>query len=198
MNASVESSTRERIVAAAVELFAEKGYDATSVNEVVQRASVAKGALYHHFLAKDDLLFEVYRGLIARQLDGMNRILSSGLNYDETLRELISDLVETTAEHAPQAKVFARESHRLGDEKQSRIRGARRQYHDVVTDLIRTAQGSGEFRAVASPEMITFTIFGVINELPNWYRPAGRKTPAVIAGELSALVLAALEPKETR
>src|SRR5439155_22310581 len=149
-------STRQRIVSAAVSLFAEQGYDATSVNQVVQRAQVAKGALYHHFTSKDDLLFEVYHELIGRQLDGMKAILAKGLSPAETLWELIVDLVTTTAARASEAKVFAREGHRLGDENQKRLRSARREYHDAVTELIRAAQVSGEFSDVASAEMVTF------------------------------------------
>ena len=188
------AGTRERIVAAAVALFAERGFDATSVNEVVLRAGVAKGALYHHFASKDDLLYEVYRELVDRQLAGLREILGRGRAPADTLRQLIADLVVTTAARVGEAKVFFRESHRLGDANQARVRAARRSIHDAVTDLVRSAQASGEFAAVASPEMVTFTVFGVINELPVWYRPDGPKQPAELAAELSSLILAALVP----
>lgn len=191
------SSTRGRIISAAVELFAEQGFDATSVNQVVARASVAKGALYHHFSSKDDLLFEVYRELIDRQLSGLHDIQRRGLSPAETLRALILDLVCTTAEKAAEAKVFFREGHRLSDANQQRTRRARREMHDAVLGLVAAAQAGGEFSAVASPEMVTFTLFGVINELPVWYQPDGRKRPADIAEELSALLLAALRPAPT-
>ena len=59
--------------------------------------------------------------------------------------------------------------------------------------LIRDGQAHGAFAAVASPETVTFTIFGVINELPLWYRPSGRKRPAQLAAEICDFVLAALE-----
>jgi len=194
--AAGQSGTRERIVAAAVSLFAEQGFDATSVTEVVVRAGVAKGALYHHFASKDDLLYEVYRELVDRQLTGLREILGRSLPPADALRELIADLVATTAARAGEAKVFQRESHRLGDANQARVRAARRSIHDAVTDLVRSAQASGEFAAVASPEMVTFTVFGVINELPVWYRPDGPKRPAEIAAELSDLILAALAPPD--
>jgi AcrR family transcriptional regulator len=193
MTALCEPSTRQRIVASAVALFAEHGYDATSVNQIVRRAEVAKGALYHHFPSKDDLLYEVYRELVDRQLAGMKAILAKGANPADTLRELICDLVLTTAAQAQEAKVFAREGHRLGDENQSRLRQVRREIHDAVTELIRSAQRTGEFSRVASADVVTFTVFGVINELPVWYRPSGRKRPTTIADELSSLILAALQ-----
>lgn len=198
MTAPVETSARQRIVAAAVALFAEQGYDATSVNQVVARAGVAKGALYHHFESKDDLLYEVYRELVDRQLAGLRAILAEGHPPAVTLQALIDDLVDTTAASAAEAKVFARESHRLGDANQARVRAARRAIHDAVIELVRQGQQAGDFAPVASPEMVSFTVFGVINELPVWYRPDGAKQPAQIAAELAALILAALRPVGSR
>ena len=195
---AVETSTRERIVRAAVALFAEQGYDATSVNQVVAAAGVAKGALYHHFASKDDLLYEVYRELVDRQLAGMTEILTRELGAAVTLRALVTDLVVTTAARVQEAKVFFREGHRLDDEHQAKVRAARRAIHDGFYDLIRYAQDSGEFDRVASPEMITFTVFGVINELPVWYRADGEKRPEELADELSDLILSALIPNGTK
>ena len=176
-------------MAAAVALFAEQGYDATSVNQVVARAGVAKGALYHHFGSKDDLLYEVYRELVEPQLAGLAGILARGLPPADTLRAIVHDMVETTAARAAEAKVFFREGYRLGDANQQRVRAARRQIHDAVTELVRSAQRDGAFATVAAPEMVTFTMFGVINELPVWYSPDGLKSPAQLAGELAELVL---------
>ncbi|MEO6703989.1 MAG: TetR/AcrR family transcriptional regulator [Jatrophihabitantaceae bacterium] len=193
-SARPEPGTRQRIVNAAVSLFAEQGFDATSVNQVVARAGVAKGALYHHFESKDDLLYEVYRELVDRQLSGLHRILAEGMGPARTVRALIADLVCTTAAAAAEAKVFARESHRLGDVNQARVRAARRSIHDAFIELVRTGQASGEFGSIASPEMVTFTAFGVINELPVWYRPDGEKRPDELAAELADLILAALKP----
>jgi AcrR family transcriptional regulator len=190
--AVVERDTRARIVAAAVSLFAEQGFDATSVNEVVARAGVAKGALYHHFGSKDDLLYEVYRELVDRQLSGLDAILAAGAGPAHTLRELLRDMVETTAASAEEAKVFFREGHRLTDANQQRVRAARRRIHEACIELVRDAQASGAFSRVASPEMVTFTMFGVINELPTWYSPGGPKTPRQLADELADLLLTAL------
>ena len=86
-----------------------------------------------------------------------------------------------------------RELQRNGDPQ---LRQDRRTYHDAVRRLVRRGQASGEFRRVASADMVTFTVFGLINELPQWYRPDGRQRPAQLADELADLILAALAPAE--
>ena len=191
-----EAGVRQRILTAAVDLFADHGYDATSVSQVITRAGVAKGGFYHHFASKDELLYAVYGDLITRQLEGMNRILAEGLSPAETLRALIVDLVETTAASAREALVFSRELSQLGNRRIMQMRSQRRRYHNAVTRLVSEAQERGEFRTVASPEIVTFTIFGVINEMPRWYRPAGRMRPEQIATEVADLVLAGLHGTE--
>jgi AcrR family transcriptional regulator len=183
---------RARVLDAAVELFAQQGYDGTSVTQVIERAGLTKGGFYHHFASKEALLFEVYGDLISRQLDSMDEILSRRLPPAETLRLLILDLVESTASSARRALVFWRELGRLGDERTADYRAARRRYHDAVRKLIRQGQATGVFAKVASADTITFTIFGVINELPLWYRPSGRKKPNQIGAELADFVLRAL------
>ena len=191
-----EAGVRQRILTAAVDLFADHGYDATSVSQVITRAGVAKGGFYHHFASKDELLYAVYGDLITRQLEGMNRILAEGLSPAEALRALIVDLVETTAASAREALVFSRELSQLGNRRIMQMRSQRRRYHNAVTRLVSEAQERGEFRTVASPEIVTFTIFGVINEMPRWYRPAGRMRPEQIATEVADLVLAGLHGTE--
>ena len=191
-----EAGVRQRILTAAVDLFADHGYDATSVSQVINRAGVAKGGFYHHFASKDELLYAVYGDLITRQLEGMNRILAEGLSPAETLRALIADLVETTAASAREALVFSRELSQLGNRRIMQMRSQRRRYHNAMIRLVSEAQERGEFRTVASPEIVTFTIFGVINEMPRWYRPNGRMRPEQIATEVADLILAGLHAEE--
>lgn len=193
---TADTEVRRRILSAAVDLFADHGYDATSVSQVITRAGVAKGGFYHHFASKDELLYAVYGELINRQLEGLERILALRRPPAETLRLLIMDLVETTAASAREALVFSRELSQLGNARIVQMRSKRRKYHNAMIKLVREAQERGQFSPVASPEIVTFTIFGVINEMPRWYRPAGRMRPEQIGTEIADLVLAGLHAAE--
>jgi AcrR family transcriptional regulator len=188
------SPVERRILAAAVRLFAEQGFDGTSVQEIVEEASVTKGALYHYFESKNDLLFEIYHTLIARQLSDLDRVLDARLPPRETVRALIAELVESTAGYIDEVKVWVREMNKLDGRRMDAVRAERRRYHVAFRKVIGDAQRDGVFSAVASAGTVTLIVFGMINEMPVWYRAGGSKSPAEIAAELSAFVLAALEP----
>jgi len=187
------SDVKDRVLDAAVDLFARQGYDATSVAQVINRAGVTKGGFYHYYASKEELLYEVYGDLIARQLAALEQILAQRLRPADTLRALIGDLVESTAASAQRALVFWRELNRLDDDRTVQYRRDRRRYHDAVVRLVRKGQAAGEFSHVASAEIVAFTIFGLVNELPIWYRPNGRKKATQIGHEFADLVLTALE-----
>lgn len=191
------SAVETRVLAEAVRLFAERGFDATSVQQIVDRAEITKGGLYHYFDSKHDLLYEIYHSLISRQLADLERILAAGLGPGPTVRAVIAELIQTTAEHVDKAKVFAREMHKLDDARMAAVRADRRRYHVTFRQIIEDGQRDGAFAAVAPAETVTLIVFGMINEMPAWYRADGPKLAAEFAAEVAAFVLAALEPRRS-
>jgi AcrR family transcriptional regulator len=190
--ATTGQPVQRRIVDAALELFARKGFDGTSVQEVVDAAQVTKGAMYHYFRSKDDLLYEIYHELITEQLAGLDRIRVLGQPPPQTLHAIIVDLVVTTAARIRAAAVFAREAHKLASEPMAALRAQRRRYHEGVRELVESGQRDGAFASSASPETVTLMIFGIVNQLSQWYRPDGPISPRQLADEVAGFVLAGL------
>jgi AcrR family transcriptional regulator len=188
----VPSATEQKIIDVAVRLFASQGYDATSVQEIVKAAEVTKGALYHYFRSKDDLLFEIYRLLITAQSADMDRIIGLGLSAAETVREILASLVISTAERVDETAVFVRELHRLGEDRMTDFRAERRRYHETFLAVVEKGQADGEFSSVVPADTVVRIALGVVNQLPMWFRPDGQKTPAQLAGEIADFVLAGL------
>jgi len=185
---------RNRLLDAAVDLFAANGFDGTSVQEIVERAAVTKGAMYHYFKSKDDLLYAIYHALISQQLADLDRILAAGLAPADAVRAIIVDLVETTTARLAEASVFSREMHKLAAEPMAALRAQRRRYHETMRDLIARGQTDGSFASVASADTVTLIVFGIVNQLPQWYQPDGPKSPRQLADEMADFVLAALAP----
>ena len=168
---AVAAPVEARIRDAAIRLFAERGFDATSVQEIVEAAAVTKGALYHYFRSKDDLLYEVYHALISEQLAHLDAILAARHPPPATLRAIIVDLVETTTARLAEAAVFAREMHRLAAEPMAALRAERRRYHEAVRGLVARGQASGAFAHTASADTVTLVVFGLHGMSPRVCKP---------------------------
>jgi AcrR family transcriptional regulator len=188
------SPMEERILSSAVELFAEQGFDATTVQQVVDKAEVTKGALYHYFDAKDDLLYEIYHALIGTQTTALEQIAAGDGSASDIVREILVNVVRTTIERLPQAKVFFREAHKLDAERHAAFRADRRRYHEGFRQVIADGQASGEFAAAVPADTVVQIAMGVVNQLPVWYRPGGQKTSGELGNEIADFVLAALRP----
>ncbi len=189
---TIRSPMEERIIAAAVTLFAERGFDGTAVQQIVDRAEVTKGALYHYFDSKDDLLYEIYRSLIGVQNADLDAIVERGLPAAETVRAILVDVVTTTANRLPEAVVFFREAHKLDDKRMVAYRADRRRYHESFRKVIADGQAAGEFATLVPAETVVQIAMGVVNQLPVWYRAGGPKTPEQLGNEIADFVLAAL------
>ena len=184
----------QRLMAAATRLFAERGYDRTSVQEIVEAAGVTKGALYHYFGSKDDLLHEIYGRLLRLQQQRLDSIAASQKPVQERLRDAAADVVVTTIENLDDASIFLRSMHQLSPEKQKQVRAERRHYHEGFRALIEEGQKDGVFTTDTPADLVVDYHFGSVHHLPTWYRPDGPLSPQQVADHLADLLLRALRP----
>ncbi|NLU69015.1 TetR/AcrR family transcriptional regulator [Streptomyces sp. HNM0574] len=183
-----------RLMAAATRLFADRGYDRTSVQEIVEAAGVTKGALYHYFGSKDDLLHEIYARLLRRQQERLDAVAAAGGSVERRVREAAGDVVVTTIENLDDAMIFFRSMHQLSPEKQRQVRAERRRYHESFRALIEEGQKSGVFHDGTPADLVVDYHFGSVHHLSSWYRPEGPLTPRQVADHLADLLMRALRP----
>ncbi|WP_103502249.1 MULTISPECIES: TetR/AcrR family transcriptional regulator [unclassified Streptomyces] len=183
-----------RLLAAATRLFAEHGFERTSVQEIVDAAGVTKGALYHYFGSKDDLLHEVYARVLRIQQERLDAFADADAPVARRLRDAAADVVVTTIDHFDDTTIFFRSLHQLGEEQRREVRAARRRYHERFRALIEEGQATGEFSDAVPADLVVDYHFGSVHHLGSWYRPDGRLTPREIADHLADLLLRALRP----
>ena len=175
-------SIPERLVRAAVHLFAQKGFENTSVQEIVDAVGVTKGAMYYYFASKDDLLYEIYARLLRAQTARLESIASSDAPTAERLHAMAVDVVQTTLANLQDVTIFVRSLHLLSDERLAAVRETRRNYAARFRDLIEEGQREGTFRRGGMPlDLRTYHFFGAIHYLPVWYRPDGPRSADEIA-----------------
>lgn len=179
----------ERLLAEATRLFAERGYDRTSVQEIVEAAGVTKGALYHYFGSKDDLLHEIYGRVLRLQTERLDAIVARPAEVPDRLAEAAADVVVTSIENLDDTKIFFRSMHQLSPEKQKAVRSERRRYHETFRSLIEEGQRDGHFRAELRPDLVVDFFFGSVHHLGTWYHAGGPLSAGQVAAEFSDLLL---------
>ena len=184
-----QTSVADDVLRAALGLFAAQGYANTSVQQVVDAAGVTKGAMYHYFQSKDDLLFAIYDRMLTLQTDHLETIVARGEPVDATLRAACVDVIETSIDFLLEGTVFFRSVHMLSEPRQKEVTRRRRQYHDVFAGILERGQEEGLYRADVPLAVLVAHFFADVHYLPTWFSTDGPETKEQVAAQLTELFL---------
>jgi AcrR family transcriptional regulator len=194
VTAGEQDSVPRRLLSHATKLFAKKGFDRTSVQEIVEAAGVTKGAMYHYFDSKDDLLYEIYARVLREQTDQLEKVAVTEAPLRERLTAAASDVVVSTIANLDDNTIFMQSMHQLSEEKRKAVRAERRKYHERFRSLIEEGQASGEFRADKPADVVVDFFFGSVHHLGSWYRRTGTLSARQVGDHYADLLLDALRP----
>ncbi|GAA2056974.1 TetR/AcrR family transcriptional regulator [Catenulispora yoronensis] len=180
---------RDRIVAAATELFGRYGYEATTTRQIVEAAQVTKGAMYHWFSSKEELLTSIYRELLAEQTGRLQAISAGPGPADVRLHLAVTDLFAHMDDHAEALTVWARSMHLVAGEHASAVRAERRRYQHLFQDLVEEGQKTGAFRDDVLATVVTNTFLSGIVQIYRWFSPDGPLTRRELGEQMVALFL---------
>jgi TetR/AcrR family fatty acid metabolism transcriptional regulator len=190
---------RERILDAAVRVFARKGFYLTRVSEVAKAAGVADGTIYLYFKSKDDLLVSLFEHRIERLLTYMDtelpRVASATYKLQRVI-ELQLGLLEGERDLAEVVTVILRQSTKLMKEYAAPKFTA---YFDAIAKVIAEGQATGELRADISPHLAARAIFGALDAITMTWA-LGKAEPGGLSrasGQLVELLLRGLSPTRT-
>ena len=183
----------ERLVEVSLRLFAEKGFEGTSVQDVVAAAGVTKGAMYHYFGSKDDLLAEIYARVLRLQMERLEAFVALDAPAADRVYGAAADVVVTTIEHLDSTTVFFRSLHQLSKAKADEVRRERRRYHDAFRGMVLEGQQTGEFRDDVPADLIVDFFFGSVHHRPMWWKADGRPSAAEVGSTFATLLLDGLK-----
>jgi AcrR family transcriptional regulator len=174
----------------AFRVFAERGYDATSMDDVARAAGITKASIYHHVPSKEALLA---RGL-DRALAALFAVLDEPEARQGTAGERVAAIVgrvaAVTMSMRAEVGVLFRVRGNSAAERAALER--RRSFDAILAALVEQAQDEGTVRRDIEPALLVRLVFGMSNSLVEWYRPAGRTPAAEIAHALQKVVNAGI------
>jgi AcrR family transcriptional regulator len=183
---------KERLLSVATRLFARHGFESTSVQDIVDAAGVTKGAMYHYYGSKDDLLFEVYHRLLTMQTEHLDEIAAGPGTPEERLRAAAADVVQTSLDNLDDLIVFFRSLHMLPEDKQAQVRAERRRYQDKFRTLVDEGVAAGTFRSDISSDIVVHFFLSVVNQLGSWFKPDGSLSPVQVGDLFTELLIGGL------
>ncbi|GAA3188622.1 MULTISPECIES: TetR/AcrR family transcriptional regulator [Streptomyces] len=170
-----DTYTPDSLLAVAVEVFIERGYDGTSMEHLSRAAGISKSSIYHHVRSKEELL----RRAISRALDGLFGVLeepgATGGRAIERLEYVTRRVAEVLLDELPYVTLLLRVRGNTDTERWAMER--RREFDHRVAELLKEAAADGDLRPDVDIPLATRLLFGMINSIVEWYRPgrgAGR------------------------
>ena len=183
------SERRQEIIDAASEIFATKGYDAASIQDIAEAVDILKGSLYYHINSKEDLLFEVIQEV---HESGLRRLEKLEASTDPALDRIASFVrmhVQYNAASVTKIAVFFHDFRSLTGERRKIIVTERDVYDRHLRDLISQGQKEGTICPGLDPKLGAFAILGMMNWMYQWYRASGEQSPRQIAEVFSQIAV---------
>jgi TetR/AcrR family transcriptional regulator, fatty acid metabolism regulator protein len=156
---------REKILRAAVEVFAQTGYFSSKVSEIARAAGVADGTIYLYFERKEDLLITIFREHMTSYLHGLAAELEGESSPEAKLRRLVRFHLEALGNDRALAVVFQVELRQSIKFMSLLSQEGVTAYLGVIKRLIEEGQSSGIFRPDVPAQLVANSVFGILDEL---------------------------------
>lgn len=183
---------RDEVVRAATRLFTERGIRGVSLQNIADEVGLTKGALYHYFSSRDDLLRHVFGDWITREVISLRKQTSCPGDALEKLRAYVRYHVSSVVTNVDLYTLSFFSEVEMPPDVRAEFRGLKRQSDAILMDILRQGMAEGRF-AGPDVKVVAFAIDGMCNWLCQWYDVDGPKSADDIADEFLGLLVHGLE-----
>ncbi len=184
----MSSNKQTEIALAAIKLFEQKGYRATSVQDIADEVGLQKGSLYHYIHSKEDLLLHIAHQAIAEFNQRLEKILSLEVPAREKLLRMIENHITVSISNLQTTTVLLREAFSLGENPHQVVQEQTDRYLHLLTAILQEGVQNKEFK-VENPKIAALAILGACNWIYRWYNSTGELSAGKISEIFSSLFL---------
>ena len=185
---------REELVGAAAMVFKEKGFAATTVDDIGRRANMDRATVYYYFRGKKELFREMVNEATSENVHMAERAASLDQPAREKLRELIEGLLQSYVKHYPYLYVYVQEDmlrlSKDGSAWGKQMIALNHRFDHAVFKIVQEGLKTGDFSSSdRDPKLIAAGIIGMCNWTHRWFDPKGQVSSTELARVFSDLVL---------
>jgi AcrR family transcriptional regulator len=166
-------SVRDKVLAAAVQLFAEYGYHAATMRDIARIAGIQAASIYYHYSSKQALLIEIMQTHMRQLNANLERIVSKQDTVYQRLYEAISNHIRLHTTYKSEFFIIDTEIRALEVENRDKILALRDQYENLFQKLLREGIEKGVLRQT-DVKVSSYAIIAMCTEVAQWFRPSGR------------------------
>src|SRR5437868_42480 len=163
------AETRERILAAATEVFARRGFHGTRVADIAELAGIAYGLVYHHFKNKEEILAAIFAERWGDYVRYIYELNNPDLPFAERMSKLVHFLIETYRNEPHLITVMINEISRSYEFIESHDIEQVLVAFDAIESLIKAGIEAGEVRGDVDPHLATYAVLGVFEMVLTGY-----------------------------
>lgn len=186
---------RERILQEAVTLFYERGFTATTLDDIAHELGVTKPFIYTHFRSKADLLAAICVPTIGMAVNAATAAVNGPGSAAQRLRQLVEEFTKVVLIRQPNIAVYFREEKALEPAALAEIDGLRRTFDRLLSRLLEEGVANGEFR-VRDVSLASLAIGGMVSWAYTWHRPGGRLGVDEIGAEMAEYALGLVDVRD--
>ena len=179
---------RDRLLTHAARVFADKGYDGTSMRDLARASGMSLAGMYYYVKGKEDLLFQIQKTVFEAVTRGAREAVAREATAEGKLAAFIRHHVTFFATHMAEMKVLAHEAEALSGEMLEELRRIKRAYVELMLDLLAAIDGQGPGERVRRT-VAAYTLFGMMNWIYTWYKPNGPVSVTDLAEAITRLFL---------
>ena len=184
---------RRELFEIATRLFMEKGYRATTMQDIAKEMGIQKPSLYHYISSKEDILKEIVDITMNRLIHSIEEIANSNTSPVQKLERIIDSHIMLICENLELFTVSLREINKINAKGfWSDVVALRDKYESHVRNILSSGKKQGYFREDIDEKLVGFAILGSVNWAIRWYSPKGEKSPKEIADQWKKLFLKGL------
>lgn len=166
---------REKIRAAAVQLFAEMGYHAAPLRDIATLAGIQAASIYYHYPSKQALLIEIMDTHMRQLNASLAEIISQPVDIAERLYEAIASHIRLHTTYKAEFFIIDTEIRALEGENREKILGLRDQYEHLLQHLLQEGIDQGVLRPI-DVKVASYAIIAMCTAVASWFRSPGRLT----------------------
>jgi AcrR family transcriptional regulator len=173
-NGTGEPLRQAELLQIASDLFAERGYAATTVRDIADAAGILSGSLYHHFDSKESMVDAILSRFIQQTLAAYDEVITEGRGPRETFQRLVEVSLESMTTERSAILVYQNEARFLAQEERfSYLQDAHRKFQKIWTSVIEAGIKTGEFRPDLDPRLVYRLVRDTVWAAPRWWQPGG-------------------------